>query len=91
MKRIVLSVCIAIIGILVFGSCSSDDDNDGPVCENCALEVLGVEIVTEYCDNGDGTVTATFEEQEITQSLEGLTFEEFINTLEQAGAACNRI
>lgn len=88
MKKIILTA--AVLGLLTFTSCGSDDDsNDGPVCETCEFDVLGIELVTEYCDNGDGTVTVIFEGVEETQDLEGTTFEEFISAIELSGGTCN--
>lgn len=82
---------VTVVSGLVFTACSSDDDSsDGPVCETCELDVLGIELTTEYCDNGDGTVTVIFEGVEETQDLGGVTFDEFISAIEQAGGTCNR-
>ena len=89
MKRFFLIATI--VGGLMFTACSSDDDNDGPVCESCELNVLGIALTTEYCDNRDGTITVIFEGVEETQDLGGVTFEEFISSIEQVGGVCTRL
>lgn len=90
MKKIILS--FAVIATLGFTSCSSDDDNsdDGSIseCLTCDLDILGTVISSEYCDNGDGTMTVTTDGQEQTVDLEGESFDSVISALEQAGAAC---
>ena len=79
------------IGALGFHSCGSDDDGNQNQneCQTCDLELLGIVISSEYCDNGDGTMTVTSEGQEETVDLEGLSFDAFISALEQIGATCN--
>ena len=90
MKRFMLSM--AVIAALAFTGCSSDDDSDsggGNDCTTCELDVLGTVISSEYCDNGDGTMTVTTEGQEQTVDLEGQSFADVISGLELAGATCN--
>lgn len=85
-------LCLAVITSLIFTACSSDDDNNSEeqeTCETCDLDLLGTVISSEYCDNGDGTITITTEGLEQTQDLDGATFEQFILALELAGASCN--
>ncbi|WP_299678158.1 hypothetical protein [uncultured Dokdonia sp.] len=89
MKRFFLIATV--ISGFMFTACSSDDDsNDGPICETCELSALGIVFTTEYCDNEDGTITVIFEGIEEVQDLEGVTFDEFISAIEQAGGTCNR-
>jgi hypothetical protein len=84
---------IVLLGtILVFTACSSDDDSSNSEvndCETCDLDILGTIVSGEYCDNGDGTITVTIDGQEETESLDGLTFDQFISAFEQLGATCN--
>jgi hypothetical protein len=88
MKRI--KIAILAIGVLGFAACSSDD-NDEVVenCETCSLSILDQEVVSEYCDNGDGTVTVTTAGVEQTEDLDGATFDQFIAAFELLGATCN--
>ena len=88
MKRI--KIAILAIGVLGFAACSSDD-NDEVVenCETCSLTILDEEVISEYCDNGDGTVTITTAGVEQTEDLEGATFDQFIAAFELLGATCN--
>ena len=88
MKRI--KIAILAIGVLGFAACSSDD-NDEVVenCETCSLSILDEEVISEYCDNGDGTVTITTAGVEQTEDLEGATFDQFIAAFELLGATCN--
>lgn len=77
---------------LIFAACGSDDDSSDPVvtdCEICDLDILGTIVSGEYCDNGDGTITVTIDGEEETESLDGVTFDEFIAAFEQLGATCN--
>lgn len=89
MKKVTLSAFV--IGILLFNSCSSDDDaktseND---CSTCNLEFLGESITSEFCDNGDGTMTITTSGVSEIEDLDGATFEQFITSYELLGATCN--
>ena len=88
MKRI--KIAILAIGVLGFTACSSDD-NDEVVenCETCTLLFAEQEVVSEYCDNGDGTVTVTTLGQEQTEELGDATFDQFIAAFELLGATCN--
>lgn len=88
MKRI--KIAILAIGVLGFTACGNDD-NDEIIdnCETCSLMVMDQEVVSEYCDNGDGTVTITTAGVEQTEDLEGVTFDQFIAAFELLGASCN--
>lgn len=84
------------IGLFAFTSCSDDDDGGGgnSDCVICSMSMEGGSIDTEYCDNGDGTMTVTLRSggQEVSQEQdipEGVTFDDYINGQEQAGADCN--
>ncbi len=85
------------IGLFAFTSCSSDDDGgDGgnSDCVVCSMSMEGNSIDTEYCDNGDGTMTVTVRSggQEVSQDQdipEGTTFDEIISEMEQNGENCN--
>lgn len=83
-------------GLFAFTSCSSDDDGDGGEvatgCQTCTTSVEDTTSVTEFCDNGDGTVTATVvgTGSATIISLDGTSFSVFISTMEQVtGAECN--
>jgi hypothetical protein len=87
MKKIILS--IAILASVSFVSCSSNDETQN-TCETCDVgALLGVSAVTEFCDNGDGTITSTVFGEATTESLDGLTFEAFIANLKLLGVTCN--
>ncbi|MGB5272123.1 hypothetical protein [Eudoraea sp.] len=88
MKKI--KIVFLAIGVLGFISCGSDD-NDEVInnCETCSLTILEQEVVSEYCDNGDGTVTVTTEGVEQTEELGDTTFDQFIAAFELLGASCN--
>jgi len=87
MKR--LKIAILAIGVFGFAACGNDD-NDEVIdnCETCSLSILDQEVVSEYCDNGDGTVTVTTAGVEQTEDLDGATFDQFITALELIGT-CN--
>lgn len=54
-------------------------------CKSCVADFITMQIETVYCDNGDGTVTIKIIEtgEETTDSLNGLTFNEFMLSLEK--------
>lgn len=75
---------------IAFISCSSDDDETQNACETCDVgALLGIPAVTEFCDNGDGTITSTVFGESTTESLEGLSFETFVANLKLLGITCN--
>jgi hypothetical protein len=87
--------CITVlltIGVLLFFACGNDDDNNTQECQICSFgidEEIEEEVIVEFCDNGDGTVTIKADGEEVTESLDGATFNEFILALEIFGADCN--
>ncbi|GGE11790.1 hypothetical protein [Psychroflexus salis] len=89
MRNSILSVSLLAM-FFVFTSCSSDDDSSSSNnndCLVCELELFGQSTSTEYCDNGDGTVTVNGEG---TEDLEGVSFSDFISAQEEfLGATCN--
>jgi len=86
MKKILLSGLVGLA--LLTTSCGSDDDNNN--CSTCTNEILGIEIVADYCDNGDGTINVTIEGETETVDLpDGISFSDFISQQEGAGAECN--
>lgn len=85
MKKIILS--LAVIAAISFTACSDDDDPQR-TCQTCDLDFFGAVISSQYCDNGDGTMTVTIEGQEEVVSLEGQSFSEFIAAFEEVGT-CN--
>lgn len=89
MKKVFLSFALV---AAAFVSCGDDDngDSNGPVCQTCEVELLGVPIVSEICDNGDGTVSITTDGETQTQTLEeGQTYAQIIAGFEATGATCN--
>ncbi len=88
MKRI--KIAILAIGVLGFAACGSDDNDEFVEnCETCSLTIATQQVVSEYCDNGDGTVTINTAGVETTENLEGVTFDQFIAAFELLGATCN--
>lgn len=81
MKKVFL--LIALVATASFTGCSKDDDENK--CATCSIDFLGTALVTEACDNGDGTVTLTVngESQVVSgDELEGATPAEFVQALE---------
>ena len=87
MKKIILS--IAMFSTIYFTSCSNDDNVASQQCRTCELDALIAVITSEYCDNGDGTMTVTTQGESEIVDLEGQTFDATISALEQIGATCN--
>ncbi|GGE28092.1 hypothetical protein [Psychroflexus planctonicus] len=85
-----LSLLLTLTLGLFIASCSSDDDSGSKNnnCVTCEIELFGTVNTTDYCDNGDGTVTVTAEGEEEVVDLEGATFHQFISAFEQLGS-CN--
>lgn len=89
MKKLFLSLTLA-SAFFAFTSCSSDDDSSSSSeCKVCDLELLGQATTTEYCNNGDGTVTVITMGTEQSVDLEGMSFSDFIAGIETLGATCN--
>lgn len=81
MKKLVFSLMA--VASLVFVGCSDDDDENK--CTSCSINLLGAEIVTEACDNGDGTATVTTNgvSQVVSgDELNGQTAAEYVQSLE---------
>ncbi len=87
MKKLFLPLTLA-AAFFAFTACSSDDDSSSTGdCVVCQLDLFGQMVSTEYCDNGDGTITIDGEE---TEDLDGISFSDFISTQESfLGADCN--
>lgn len=59
------------------------------MCQTCTVDLLGTAIVSEVCDNMDGTVSITVDGETQTQTLEeGQTYDQIIASFEIAGN-CN--
>ncbi len=80
MKKLLFLSLIAI----GFASCGDDE------CVKCSQNLLGLEVETEACDNGDGTltITATVDGETATETATG-TLDEFRTESEAAGANCD--
>ncbi|QXP51023.1 hypothetical protein H0I25_02310 [Cellulophaga sp. HaHa_2_95] len=81
MKKSILFV--ALIGSVLFFSCSKDNDDKG-ICESC--ELIGVPITA--CDNGDGTVSISSGGNSETiseEELGGLSPEDYVKGICSAG------
>ncbi|MEM9078200.1 MAG: hypothetical protein AAGC43_14250 [Bacteroidota bacterium] len=78
MKKILFLTSLMISLAILTLSCSSDDDSSSPNCTTCTTSVFNITASTEYCDNRDGTVTATTDGESETIDLEGGSFNAFI-------------
>ncbi len=89
LKKSIISAFI--LGVFLLLSCSKDDDDKKAVddCQTCNFEFLGEILISEFCDNGNGTFTITTDGESETQDLEDATFQEIIAAYEQFGATCN--
>jgi len=91
MKKLVFSLMA--VTALGFTSCGSDDDSsddNSSECVICELTEEGITTDSEICENGDGSFTISSEGSEITfEESDGITFDQFIDALEDAGASCN--
>ncbi len=90
MKKFML--VLAVVSAISITACSSDDDDNSESandCETCNLEFLGESVTSEFCDNGDGTMTVTSSGVSETEDLDGATFEQFIAAYKLLGATCN--
>lgn len=86
MKKTIFSVVMVLATLFSISACSSDDDASGNdnECKTCDALLFTI----EYCDNGDGTVTATTLGESTVTDLGDITFAEFIEQQEQAGITC---
>ncbi|TDQ21908.1 hypothetical protein [Tenacibaculum caenipelagi] len=89
MKKIILS--IAMLTSTVLASCS-DDNESNTNCRKCVFEGFDQTLNTEYCDNGDGTITMTVEGgQTVTDEIpKGSSFEEIMKAVEANGSTCDK-
>lgn len=73
---------------ITFTSCKIDDDNYRN-CKTCENDSLGALIISEFCDNEDGTVTVTmYGQTKIIELEDETTFMEYITAYEAAGGTC---
>lgn len=90
MKKNILS--IAMLTSIAFVACS-DNDESQKKCISCEYSGPGTDtpLKTEYCDNGDGTMTITVAGiQTVTSEIpEGSTFEEVVEAAKTQGTTCN--
>ena len=87
MKKVIFSALV--LGLLFTTSCKSDDDNDGGDTQTCQTCEIIVGVSSEYCDNGDGTMTVTTAGNADIVDLNGAAYADFIAALVAAGATCN--
>ena len=92
MKKFMLM--LAVVSAISITACSSDDDGGAGTqgnsdYETCNLELLGESLTSEFCDNGDGTITVTSSGVTQIEDLDGVTFEQFISGFELLGGTCN--
>ena len=88
MRKLILGAFVIIA--LGISACSSDDDKDSSnECQTCNQEFEGENFSSEISDNGDGTYTITFLNEEETEDLNGATFGQIIAAYEALGATCN--
>jgi len=90
MKTKKIMLMAVLFGALSITSCS-DSNDDLESLDDCITCTTLLVLTSEYCDNGDGTVTVTSNGQEETVDLQGLTFAAFIETVKLAlpGTTCN--
>jgi hypothetical protein len=74
--------------IFFFTSCEDDNELFGE-CQVCTYNNMGTPNDIEYCDNGDGTIEVSENGTTETQTLGGVSFEQFIASQVQIGASCN--
>lgn len=68
--------------MLIFYSCSNDDDQSPENCYDCESIIDG-QVGAEYCDNGNGTVNIIRGNTSNTVSIHPFsTFEEYIENLD---------
>ncbi len=75
---------MALAGLLFVG-CSKDDQEK---CSTCTFSLAELSVTSKYCDKGDGNVEITTDGQTQTVSMNGATFDDFIDGLKRAGANC---
>ncbi len=63
-----------------------DDDEDASSCQTCELELLGVSVSSEYCEDGDNVIVTT---SGVSETLEGVSLDDIVAAQEAAGATCN--
>lgn len=94
MKSVTLNVLL--LGFLVSIGCSKEEEEVVlKACTTCELMAQETMTTTGLCDNGDGTVELSVNDQtETIEDLEGMSAEEYIEAtavgLEFFGATCNR-
>lgn len=75
---------------LTFTACFNNDDTSSS-CKTCKFTFQTTTLNTQYCDNGDGTMTLMVEgEQTVTEDIpEGSSFEEVMMVVEANGSTCD--
>lgn len=83
-KLIILTISCVISLLLM--SCSSNDEASLK-CFDCDVDTQGNPDDVEYCDNGDGTMSAMFRStgKTVQIDLKGNTFDDFIVTARTFG------
>lgn len=81
-------LALTLVGMLLF-SCSDDDNSD---CQTCDLEVplLGIDVSSKYCQDGDNViVTVTTLGISSDSTIVNTTVQEQVVLQEASGATCN--
>lgn len=69
---------------------NTDTDMVTVSCRDCVISSDGIELDTQFCDNGDGTITQVFQGVSTTFELPFSSFDEFINiTIAGGTTRCN--
>lgn len=91
MKKIFSIAALALACTVSLTSCNKDDDssdsNNNNDCITCTISQLGITSSTEFCDNGDGSITVTVNGQSTV--VENTTISQASQALVTAGASCN--
>lgn len=92
MKKILSITLLSTLALAAFSCSDSDDDSSNSSnCKTCETAAAGVSVSTEYCDNGDGTMTTTVNGILASDSIAipGGNFNTYITGLQAAGVNCN--
>ena len=84
-----IKIALLGIGMISFLACSTNDDELKNInCYDCNAN-LTIPLPVEYCDNSDGTIDVTTLGRTETVDLQGVSFEDFMNTI-KAVTSCSK-